>query len=217
MKTRVHYGEEILNQLSSGLRSRDEKIDIREVYATIDHLLNQYAKEGFLENWKLGFGQTDELWTTRFEWIQISDPTDDGPSYFATPAHYVPLSRNGGVSEVYFKNDFSAVTKKYFDTVLVISQKDSITYRNNLAGSLQGRLSVYPSGPNLVFNQPNVGAIYGDVGCRLVIKSSSDISDSAPFPIPADYENRLIQDAVQLYLRRRMIPADLVRDKVDKP
>lgn len=217
MKTRVHYGEQVLNGLSAGLRNRDEKIDIREVYLQLDNIVNQLAKEGFLENWKMGFGGVDDQWLTRWEWLTVTDPADEGNSYFSIPANYVPLPKNQGINEIYFKNDFDTVTKKYFNAVHVISQKDYITYRNNPAGSLQGRLAVFPQNGKFIFNQPNIASIYGDVGVALVIKNSFDISDSAPYPIPADIENRLIQECIQFFLQRRAIPTDTIRDRNDKP
>lgn len=216
MRTRVWYGESVMNQLSSGLRNRDERIDIRECYSVIDQIINRLARESFLENWKLGFNGVDENFITRWEWLPITDPTDDGPSYFTSPATWVNLPKLQGINSVYFQNDFTAVTKKYFDTIHIMSQTDVQNLRNNLAGSLQGRLSVTPRGQNLYFNQGNVGTVYGQVGLALVIKDSSAISDSAPYPIPADIESRVIEEAVQYFLRRRATPADLVRDRVDK-
>lgn len=216
IKTRVYYGEQILNNVYA-VRSRDEKIDIREVYLAIDQTVNRLAKEGFLENWKLGFGALDEMWITRFEWIDPADADDDGPSTVTLPATYVPLPKNHGIPEVYFENSFETVTKKYFDTVMVISQADSRTYRNNPAGLLQGRLACWPSGSTLVFNQPNIGAVYGRVGVALVIKSAFDISDQAPYPIPAHIESQVIQEATDIFLRRRFTPVDKVRDAVDQP
>lgn len=213
IKTRVHYGEMILNNIAgSGLRNRDERIDIREVYLVCDQIVNRLAKEGFLENWKLGFGALDELWITRFEWITPTDSDDEGPSTVTLPATYVPLPDGEGISEVYLENSFQAVTKKYFDTIMIISAKQARLYRNNPAGNLEGRLACWPEGSNLVFNKPNIMADYGRVGVALVIKSAFDISDSAPYPIAANIENQLIQEATDIFLKRQFTPSDKIRD-----
>lgn len=218
IRTRQYYSEQVLNNLAgSGLRNRDERIDQREVYPVLDAIINRLAKENYLENWKAGFGALDELWITRFEWITPTDSDDEGPSTIALPATYAPLPKLQGISEVYFENSFDAVTKKYFDTVLVISQSDSRSYRNNPAGQLQGRISCWPSGTSLVFNKANIGADYGRVGMALVIKSAFDISDQAPYPIPASAESQLIQEATDIFLKRRFTPSDKIRDAVDQP
>lgn len=216
IKTRIHYGEQVLNNIYA-VRSRDEKVDIREIYLVIDQIVNRLAKEGFLENWKMGYNGVDELFLTRFEWISITDPDDDGNSYFTSPAIWSALPKLQGVNNIYFQNDFNAVTKKYFDTIFIITQQDFQKYRRNPSGNLQGFLSVYPSGSTFIFNQPNVGTTYGNIGIALVIKSSFDIADSAPFPIPANVEEQVIQEATDIFLKRRFTPVDKVRDNNDMP
>jgi len=215
-KTRLWFAEQILIQLNEGLRNRDEKIDPRECYVIIDQLINQAARQGFLENWKLGNGQIDELWITRFDEITITDPPNKAPSYFALPASYVNLPRLQGINSVTFMNSFTSVKKKYFDTVHIISANDAVTYRGNMAGSLQGRLSVYPKGGNMVFNTGNVGTTYGNVSIALVITDSSSISDTAPLIIPADIEASIITQAIEYFKARRALPVTTIRDNVDK-
>lgn len=213
IKTRQYYGEQVLNNIAgASLRNRDERVDIREVYLVIDQIVNRLAKEGFLENWKMGFGGVDELWLTRFEWLEPTDADDDGPSYVTLPATYSPLPKLQGINEVYFENSFDSVKKKYFDTIMVISRREFVDYRNNPAGNLEGLVACYPQGNTLVFNKPNINAVYGRVGMALVIKSSFDIADSAPFPIPASIESQLIQEATDIFLKRRFTPGDAVRE-----
>lgn len=215
MKTRVWYGEQILNQLHNGLRNRDEKISIREVYAQMDNVLNNAARMGFLENWKMGTGQLDQQFITRFEWLTLTDPANYGNSYVAMPANYVNLPRQQGINEVYFENDPTKVTKKYFEPVIVISQKDSITYRGNMAGQMQGRLSCWQQGVNLVFSQPNVNSVYGRIGMALVVHDATTFADTDWYPVPADFEGPLVQQCVDYFMARRARASDLVRDDND--
>jgi len=215
-RTKLWYGEQVLNQLTDSNRNRDEKIDLREIYIQLDNAVNSLAKTNHLENWiKYGNGQVDEGWKTVFGPITITDPINYGPSYFQIPANYVGLRRNEGISEVYFTNDPTAVTQKYYDPIHVISQRDSIVYRNNMAGQLAGRLSVFPLNGNLVFNQPNVGAVFGTVNVSLVIKDSTQILETAPYPVPAEYEDIIIKQTVAYFRERRQQPTDLVRDMND--
>src|SRR5690349_17815467 len=124
MKTRLWFAEQILLNLQDSNRNRDEKIDVREIYPIMDNQVNQLAKLGFFENWKLGFGGIDDLYTTTFEWVVVTDPANSGPSYFSLPVtSYVTLQKNQGIQDIYFQNDFSTVKKKYFAPVLIISFK----------------------------------------------------------------------------------------------
>lgn len=217
MRTRLWFGEQVLLALNDGLRNRDERIDIRECCVAVDNIVNELARANFLENWKLGFGQVGEQFVTRWENLTVNDPDNEGFSYFQIPSNYVslPPNGNGGISEVYFMNNFTDVKKKYFDPIIVTSSRDVSTYRSNMAGGLQGRLSVSVRNGNLYFNTGLIGETYGNVGIALVIKDSSQITDTAPYPIPADIENVVISRCIQFFRERKQMPTDLVRDRVD--
>jgi len=217
LKTRVTYGEEVLNELYS-VRGRDEKIDIREIYLQLDAIVNELAKKGFLENMQMGFGSSvDDQFVTSFEWLTVTDPSNNGLSYIAIPANYANLPKNQGIQEVYFQNDFSARKKKYYDPVIITSFKDRSTYRNSHANNLEGRISCFPKGGSLYFDRGGVNNTYGPIGMRLVIRDSGAISDSAPYPIPADLEREVIMKVVDWFRNRRQQPVDLIKDNNDKP
>ena len=215
LKTKQFYGEQVMLGLSSSLRNRDERLDIREAYIAIDKVVNRLAKENFLVNWKFGFGQLDEQFLTRWEWLTVTDPANEGNSYVPLPANYAALPKSGGIFEVYFQNDFTNNLKRYFDPIHVVSQRERIMYRNNMAGSLQGRLSVAPINGNLVFNTGNIGATYGNIGLALVIKDSTQINDNSPYPIPAEIEDQVIKEAIAFLRERRNQMPDLARDNND--
>lgn len=216
LKTKLWYSEQVLNQLQDGFRNRDEKFDQREILVQFDNVINRMAKENYLENWKLGVCGVDDLWTTKFDNIVVNDPDDEGPSWVTIPASYVILPRGTGIQEVTFVNDFETVTKKYFSTVYIVSEKDAISYRRNPAGSMQGGISVFPRGGKLYFSSGMIGSTYGNVSISLVIKDSTAISDSAPYPIPANVEAQAISECVQWFLMRRSLPETAVRDGKDK-
>jgi len=215
-KTKIGYAEAVLLELQESLRNRDEQVDKREVIIRMDAIVNQMAKEGVLENWKLGFGyQTDEQYLTRWEWLTVTDPTDKSPSYIAIPANYVALAKNGGINQVYFQNDFTSAKKKYFDPVIITTYQEVSLYRSNMAGKLEGRISCYPRNGNLYFDRGNINKIYGNIGMALVVRDSSSIADDQPYPIPADKEHLIIANLVQWFRSRRAQPQDLIRDNND--
>lgn len=216
MKTRLWYAEQTLLNLQDSNRNRDEKIDVREVYPILDNIVNALAKQGFFENWKLGFGGVDDLWTTTFEWLTVTDPANSGPSYFALPAtSYVTLPKNQGIQDVYFQNDFASVKKKYFSPVIITSFKDQSAYRGNMASGLQGRISCYPKNGIIYFDRGNINKVYGPIGLRLALRDSSQVLDNAPYPIPAEHEKTVIDQAVAFFRSRRQQPTDLIKDQND--
>lgn len=213
IKNKLFYSEAVLNELQSDMRGRDETIDQREVIIRMDAIVNALAKEGFLENWKAGFfDSTDESYLTRFEWLTCTDPSNNSPSTVQIPANYMSGPKNVGIEQVYFKNDFSANTKKYFDPVIIKSFKDVSLYRNNMAGNLEGRISCYPRTGTLYFDRGGINTTYGQIGMALRIRDSSVISDTDLYPIPGDKEHFVIDACVQWFRTRLSGPQDLIKD-----
>lgn len=216
MKTRLWFAEQILLNLQDSNRNRDEKIDVREIYPIMDNQVNALVKQGFFENWKLGFGGIDDLYTTTFEWITPTDPANSGPSYFSLPVtSYTTLPKNQGIQDIYFQNDFSSVKKKYFAPVLIISFKDLSAYRSNMASGLQGRISCYIKNGIVYFDRGNINKVYGNIGLRLAVRDSSQILDNGPYAVPAEHEGTVINNCVAFFRARRQQPTDLIRDSND--
>lgn len=206
----------VLSELRAQFIGRDLQIDQREVILKIDELVNERAKAGFLENWKLNLSTAmGEQFITRFEWLTITDPANKMPSYVTIPAHYADLPNNEGIENVYFKNDFTVPKKKYFDPIIINSYKDVAMNRNTVGEYLEDRISCHPKGGVLEFDRGNVGATYGDLGMSLVVRDSGAISDDAPYPISSDIENYVISSAIQFYRQRLVFPQDEIKDGSD--
>ncbi len=217
LRTKLFYGEQVLLELNSQLRNRDEKIDIREAIIRIDAIVNQFAKDGILLNWRAGFTNSiEDQYTTTWENLSATDPANGEPSYVQIPAHYVQLPDNRGIEQVYFMNSYNAIKKKYFNPVIIRSYKSFAAYRNNRAGRLEGRISCAPNDGYLVFDRGNIDATYGPLAIRLIVRDSSAIADDAPYPIAADQEQMIIQAAVQWFRERNAQRPDLIRDDVNK-
>lgn len=217
MSTRAVYIERVLNEVYP-VRGRDEKIDPREIIAALDDWVNENAKAGFLLNMKMGFGpHISDQFVTTFEWLTITDPANKVPSYVAIPANYADLPNNMGIQEVYFENSFTSPTKKYYDPVIIRRSAAQSESRGSMASELEGRLSVSVRNGNLVFNKGLIAARYGNVGIRLVVRDSSQILDTAPYPVPSDLVNQMIADVADRLRQRRLSPVDLLKDNNDKP
>lgn len=213
MRTRFSYCEEIMLELRDQFIGRDLQIDQREILLKLDQIVNEFAKAGFLENWKLNAGNgIDDQYITEWTGLTVTDPANKMPSTVALPAHYIDLPRNQGINQVSFTNSFSATTKKYFDPVIITSFRELSTYRNTVGEYLEERISCYPRNGQLVFDRGNIGATYGTVDIRLVVKDSSAIADDAPYPIPADIEKKVINELVAFYRERMAQPQDNIKD-----
>lgn len=213
LRTKWSYVEEVMLELRDQFIGRDMQLDQREVLLKLDQLVNEFAKNGEIENWKRGYGDgIDDQFITSFEWLTVTDPTNKGNSYVQIPAHYTALADNKGIDQVYFKNDFSSSKKKYFDPVIIMSFKDIASYRNTMGSTLEGRIACYPRGGILYFDRGEINAKYGEIGMRLVVRDSGAIDDNAPYPIPAEIEKRVINELVAFYRERMSQPSDNIKD-----
>lgn len=217
LRTKLFYGEQILNEISQGRRNRDETIDIREAIVRLDAVVNDLAKSGILTNWKAGFTNgIDDQYSMTFEFLTATDPSNGEPSYVQIPSNYIQLPDNRGIEQVYFQNSFSAVKRKYFDPVIVRNFKSFSQLRNNRAGRMEGRISCAPKNGFLVFDRGNINATYGPLGLRLIGRNSSALSDTDPYPIASDQEAMIIGLCVDWFRARQAQRPDLIRDDVNK-
>jgi|SRR6478609_8951675 len=205
-KTKYQYTEMVKLELQNDWPNRDNKLDDRDIILRIDAIVNEMAKQNFFENWKFSSG-VDEQFITTWENLTVTDGDQYTPSFFTLPAAYAALINNGGIDEVYtMKNPMS---------LPILSASDMRMYKNNLAGGLQGKPGFYPVGITMRCTIARFNAKYGKVGLRLVIRDSSAISSTEPYPIPADKEQEVITRAVQWFRLRREQVTDRVRDLND--
>jgi hypothetical protein len=212
MKTKRWFSEQILTELNNQHLNIDNKIDERDVYLRMDATVNELASKNYFENWRLSGYGVDNQFTTTFFVTVIDRAAEALPSYFAFPANYAALPRNGGIVEVWPRK----WSKTDQSPVVVMDHQDIRRYNSNPAGNMQGRISGCPLWPNFVFKDCGVGAKYGfDFGITLVIRDSSVIAFDAPYGIPADKENYVIATCVEWYRIKKQVPQDSVRDNKD--
>ena len=213
LRTKFSFAEEILIELRDQNLGREMQIDPREVILKLDQMVNEAAKAGYLENWKLtGSDAISDLFTTSWEWLTITDPSNKAPSYFQLPSYYVDLPDNKGIDQVYFENSFTSTKTKYFDPVIITSFKDRSSYRNTVGEYLEERISCYPKDGVMYFDRGNVGTKYGNVGLRLVVRDSGALADSDPYPIPSNRERYIIDQLIMFYRERLKQPQDNIKD-----
>ncbi len=211
-RTKKYYADRIISGLQDAFPNIDFKIQIREVFLVVDDIVNGLAKQNFIDNWKLNAGPVDEQFITTWDGdnaITVVDPAGGSPSYIVLPAHFVALPKNGGIVEIWPIN-------YEYGAVKIMNHSDVRRTRRLMSGNLQGELGGYSKGVNFEFNQTDVSKNFAQTfGVRLVIKDSSAISETAPYPVPADLEGQVIQMGIEFFTTKRLMPTDTVRDGKD--
>jgi hypothetical protein len=214
VKNKLWFSEQVLTELQSGLRNRDEKIDIREVIIRLDSMVNELARKSYFENWKAGLPGLSEHFITTWDDVDVIDQANGNLSYLTIPASYIDLPGQGGIIEIY--------PKKYYltggnNSVIIMTHEQWRQYNSTMAASMQGRLSGWPQGDKFYFSKSQVSKQYGNMGVRLAIRDSQFLSDTDVYPIPADKEQEVIEQLVIWFRTRRGVPTDTIRDGNDKP
>lgn len=193
------------------LPGSDNNIQPRQIFVELDDVVNSMAKDNYFENWKLYGAAVDEQFIVTWDGesaIDVQD-VDNQPSYITLPANYAALPKHDGIQEVWPLNyEFGAVRKR--------DHADIRLTRRLMSGNMQDELGGYPRGNLFVFDQVGVGKNFATkFGVRLVTHDASQITADAPYPVPSNLEEELIDRVVKKFLDRRTIPTDVVRDKQD--
>lgn len=211
MKTKKYYADRVISALQNAYPNIDFKIQEREVFLVIDDIVNSLAKANFFENWKFGNQMIDEQYTTTWDGdaaITVVSPVNQ-LSYIELPANYAALPMNRGIEEVWSLN-------YEYGSVKIIQHRDLRLYKNNMAGNLQKQLGGYPQGTRFYFSETQVDKNYSSrFGVRLVIRDSSQISLTSPYPIPSSAEEEVIGKAIIYFMNKRLQPTDTIRDGND--
>ena len=212
-KTRLYYAQRVIMALQDDYTSLEFKIQEREVFPVIDDIVNRMAEQDYFDNWKMSGMGIDEQFITQWDIVNVVDQDNELPSYFEFPSNYVALPNNRGIDEIW-----PLKFRKNGDdhSVVIMTHSDYRRYKSLQAGSLEGRLGGYPQGTRFYFTSCGVKKKYGNVGLRLVIRSSRDISDTAPYPVPANREGDVILMAIKYFVDKRNGQTDPVRDSKDK-
>lgn len=213
-KTKKYYAESVIQGLQNDLPNMDWNIDERDIFVVLDRIVNEQARGGFFENWKMDAPGVSENFITTWESVTVVDQSNKNPSYFAMPVNYADLPMERGIDEIWPVR-FQPDGKNH--SVVILNHRDVRLYSNNMAGNMDGRLAGYPQGVNFYFTTHDVKKKFGNMGLRLVVRDSSLISATAPYPIPSSKEDFIIKMTIAFFREKRREPTDRVRDKKDQP
>lgn len=210
--TKKTIADRVISRLQNDFPGIDFKIQIREVFLVVDDIVNAMAKKNHMDNWKLGSVGLDECFITTWDGDNALTVVeeDNTQSYLTLPATPAALFMNGGIVEIWPLNfEFGAVK--------IRRHEDIRRTRNLMSGNMQGELGGYPRGTLFVFDQIDVRKNFSEnFGCRLAIKDSTAISETAPYPVAGDLLEEVIGKAYLYFAEKRLAPTDTVRDKNDK-
>lgn len=212
-KTKQYYAQRVILGLQDDYPSLEFKIQEREVYPVLDDIVNRMAEQDYFDNWKFSGTGIDEHFITTFDEITVVDQDNELPSYFELPTNYAALPNNRGIDEIW---PLKYKQKGDDHSVVIMTHADFRRFKSMKAGKLEGRLGGYPKGTTFEFTTCGVKKKYGNVGLRLVIRSSKDISVTAPYPIPANREGDVILMTIKYFVDKRSGQTDVVRDSKDK-
>lgn len=210
--TKRYYAQRVILGLQNDYPNIDFKIQEREVFPVIDDIVNRQAETDYFSNWQLTHQGIDEGYITTWEEIEVTDQENELPSFFTFPANYAALPNNRGIDEIW-PLKFQMANKDH--SVAIMTHSDYRRYKNMYAGHLEGRLGGYPQGSKFYFTTCGVKKKYGNMGLRLVVRSSADIAIDAPYPIPSNRVEEVIRKSIEYFIMKRLEPTDQVRDKKD--
>jgi hypothetical protein len=210
IKTKKYFSDRIILGLQDAYPNIDFNIQEREVFLVVDDIVNAMAKDNYFENWKLYGAVVDEGFVTTWDGdnaIEVIDVSDQ-PSYLTLPATFAALPMNGGLEVWPMNYEFGAVRLR--------RHEDVRRTRHLMSGGMQGELGGYPRYPLFVFDQCDVKKNYSEkFGVRGVIKDSSAIGITDPYPVPGNISEEVIKRAIMYFTEKRIKPTDVIRDKQD--
>jgi hypothetical protein len=164
-----------------------------DILSFMDSVTNELARASFFENWKSDNKSIDSQFTVFFRNIPVYIDNSRNEAYSLMPAKYVSLLEGAGV-------DFIGTDKEQY---VPVPRNFKALYKNNAAYSLLGDTGYYIDNDQdlKVFYTKNlVQAGAFSVNMRLVIADSSVIDEDAIYPIPAEYEQTLINRVLALFI-----------------
>lgn len=220
IKSKRYFAEMVVNSLTNDYPNIDWKIDERDIFVQLDSIVNAEARAGFFDNWKAGAPGVSEGFITTWDAdvvgtpaITVVDQQNGKPSYFAMPVNYADLPMEQGIQEIW-PQKYQSEGKNH--SVVILTHRDLRLHSNLMSGNMGGRLAGYPKGNIFEFTSAGVKKKYGDMGIRLVVRSSSLIAIDAPYPIPSSKEDFVIKMCAAWFREKRNSPTDRVRDKNDQ-
>lgn len=193
--------EQILQAVNGANRSIGQKIVGAEVQLWIFQKWAELARQNYVENEKLDYvSYLDGQFISDWKYQPVLYDSDLDKYYSVLPDTPISLPRTSGVLQITGmqgqKNPFlpmDATSQGMFSCLEAFKLKNETYY------DVQGSTVFYENIKDVSFIYMKLASVSGDA------------------QLPKNYENQIINEGVQYYLREKMIPQDKTNDGNDKP
>ena len=205
--TKARLAEQILRVAKGGYISDDVDIDSREVILFIEQERDAFVRKTIFESKSIGEHEINgDLLSTYKE--EIKNDAVRNESYVDVPYTPIALPNDSGFHSLVLLSDQSISFVRRTATA-------SSLYRGMKADNLLGRAGFYVEGSRAFLkNLPNGVTTGTNLLLKLVV-SSKDIGDDEPFPIPAEQEQAVIKNVLQLLKVMDAVEQDNANDSKD--
>ena len=207
MATKAQLREQVMRYLERYDRSREERLDEREVMLRIDQETNAMAAESMLDNMNVFGDKVRSKFLTVFEDVAIEYYQPRNVYRSKLPAQYVSLANEKGI-------DYVCPMQSMQDPFIPVNRAFMGLYNGNLAGDLQGQTGFWPESGYIYYTKPIIR--YNKVLIRLIISDASQINDDAQYPIPPELEAELVTRVAKFFLSNPTLPDDK-NDMISSP
>lgn len=190
MSTKRILGEQILYRYYGGYIDTAGPIHLEDVYKAIEQKVNSLFKLRHFDS-TLPSGETipDNLSIAVYENIPVTS-LNNGKSKCTLPATPISLPKNVGIFQVY--------NPQFPDFAFIPLQKgqQSLLRTDGLLSDMLGQVTYQPSNKELLFSKDLLLEDCPVVTVELCVLDISEYSETQELPIPADFEQIIIDDIV---------------------
>lgn len=188
--TKYIIAEQVLFRLAGGYPDVADSVQREDVYKKLEQKINAKFKLTHLSE-TLASGETipDGAAIATYEGIAVS-ATSNGKSKSTLPATPISLQRNMGIFTVY--------SEDYPDAPFIPLQRGQMALlkSDTLLSDLLGQIGYEPKSDQIIYNKDLTLLGINEVTMELVVFDMSQYSETDRLPIPAEYEDVLIEELV---------------------
>lgn len=202
MITKRNVADIIRSDMSGGMPSDDSKFRRPMIYKRTELVLNTLMMIYFIEGKKEGDRNVDGVFVVPFPEVDVKYDATRDEKYSDLPGRIVSLPGGRGIKNVTLPQEkgtpFIAMANGQAE---MMSQLE--------AGNLGGKKSYYPEQNRIYYK--NVGDEITKVFIRMLV-SVEDLQPDEPIPIPAAYEDKLIEMVKERMMLKKDTPEDKYND-----
>lgn len=190
MSTKRILGEQILYRYYGGYIDTSGPVQLEDVYKAIEQKVNSLFKLRHFDT-TLPSGETipDNLSIAVYENVAVTS-LNNGKSKCTLPATPITLPKNVGIYQVY--------NPAFPDFAFIPLQKgqQSLLRTDALLSDMLGQVTYQPSNKELLFSKDLLYENCPVVTIELCVMDISEYSETQELPIPADFEQVIIDEIV---------------------